>query len=101
MSAEATNTTMIHIDDRYAIRVQDIEYALVWKTAKSEKTIGYYASVAKCLTSYINEHIHETLDGSIEKNLRLQDAGRLILNAVADCERSIREAFPDYEVISK
>ena len=101
MSTEATNTTMIHIDDRYAIRVQDIEYALVWKTAKSEKTIGYFASIAKCLTAYIQEHIHDTLEDSAPRNLRLQDAVRLILNAVADCERSIREAFPDYEVVSK
>lgn len=101
MSEKETKTTMIHIDDKYAIKVMDIEYALVWKTAKSEKTIGYFASIAKCLTAYINEHIHEALEDGKERQMRLEEAVRVILNAVADCERSIREAFPDYKVVKE
>ena len=103
--AEEKLTPLIMIDDTYGISVDPIDYSLR-KNVLSDKTgkirqdtVGYYSSLESCLRAYALETMHDSLES--DKNMTLKEATEIISSAMDKVFGTIKQAFPDYEVIRK
>jgi len=105
MAEEKKEQSLILIDDEYAISVDSIDYSLRKirynkRTGKRETTtIGYFSSVQKCLTSYVNEKTHDAVEQS--RDISISEAMKLMGKVLDEAMELIKKSFPDYEVIKK
>lgn len=105
MTEKTNEQSLILIDDEYAISVDSIDYSLrkIRYNKKSGKrettTIGYFSSVPKCLTSYLNEKTHDAVDQC--HDISISEAMKLMGKALDEARELIEKSFPEYEVVKK
>lgn len=107
MEKEKTNKeqSIIHLDDKYAISVDIMDYSLkkIYISEKTGKTayksIGYYGTINGCLKRYLEEVIHDSVE--TESSISFQDAYKNICLAIQEVKERIDLVFPEYEVTTK
>ena len=105
MAEQNKEQSLILIDDEYAISVDGIDYSLRrirynQKTGKRRAdVIGYFSSIQKCLTTYVNEKTHDAVDQCYD--LSIKEALKLMQKSLDEAKELIKESFPEYEVVKK
>lgn len=101
MSEKKGKSAYIDIDERYAIKVVDIDYALIKRSGsgKSEQTIGYWSSIDKCLSAYLRESVHDGLGALGRTNLK--EGMKVFKETLAACEERIAAGYPEYKVVKE
>ena len=91
---------LLWIDDKYAVKVLDIEYALVKATGEkgSLQIKGYWGTIEKCLRQYLKESVHERLLDT-KGRVTLVEAQKTIREVIQACEEKIGLSFPEYKVV--
>lgn len=103
LNSENEMKGLLWIDERYAVKVCDIDYALVrvsGKNGDSIKTLGYWGTIEKCLRQYLKESVHEKLL-SAEGRTTLVGALKTIREVIEACEEKIALSFPEYKVVKE
>ena len=102
MSKRNEDKGLLWIDDKYAVKVMDIEYALVKASGekKSLQTKGYWSSIEKCLRQYLKESVHDRLLNT-EGRVTLVEAQKTIREVIEACEEKIGLSFPEYKVVKE
>ena len=105
MEKEPTKRTVgIDIDDKYALCVMPIDYALAKRQTDKDgkvtyKPVAFFGTVQAALRDYVKQAIHDTLD--VESSISLDEAIKLIETAIERSNTAILKAFPEYSVIKR
>ena len=93
----------ILIDDKYAVVVMQIDYALAKVKTDSIGMyfvpFAFFGTVEKCLREYVKQVVHDVL--SVDSIISIGEAERRIAQAISNANNSIQSRFFDYEVVKK
>lgn len=101
--AEKRQRKGILIDDKYAVIVMQIDYALAKVKTDSIGMyfvpFAFFGSVEKCLREYVRQVVHDEL--SVDSIISIGEAERRIAQAISNVTETISSRFPDYKVVKK